>query len=156
MKNANLVITEDGIKAINTTLGDLVLDSGARAALLVGTSGQLIAAQGETAAFDTLSFAALSIGSFNSTKAIASLLGEAEFKRMFQQGHGQSLFMESLESTDVLAVVFGNQIPVGKIKFKVEQVLEVLNRQLAAMYHHTPASPFRAAPQAAPKINDLF
>ena len=35
----HLVITEEGIRAINNTLGNLVLDSGAKAALLMEKSG---------------------------------------------------------------------------------------------------------------------
>jgi len=152
----HLVITEEGIRAINNTLGNLVLDSGAKAALLMEKSGQMISAQGETNAFDTMSLSALITGSFNSTKAIASLLGEAEFKKMFQQGANQSIFMFSLDSHDILALVFPNAITVGKIKFKVEQILDTLNAQVQAMYNSAPSAPLRASQAPAPKINDLF
>lgn len=152
----HLVITEEGIRAINNTLGNLVLDTGAKAALLMEKSGQMISAQGETNAFDTMSLSALITGSFNSTKAIASLVGEVEFKTMFQQGANQSIFMFALESHDILAVVFPNTITVGKIKYKTEQVLDTVNAQIQAMYSSAPSSPLRAGQAPAPKINDLF
>lgn len=152
----HLVITEEGIRTVNNTLGNLVLDSGAKAALLMEKSGQMITAQGETNAFDTMSLSALIMGSFNSTKAIATLLGESEFKRMFQQGANQSIFMFALESQDILAVVFPNTITVGKIKYKVEQILDVLNSQVLSMYNNAPSAPLRAGQAPAPKINDLF
>lgn len=155
-RGGHLVITEEGIRAINNTLGNLVLDSGAKAVLLMEKSGQMIAAQGETNAFDTMSLSALIMGSFNSTKAIASLLGENEFKRMFQQGTNQSIFMFALDSHDILALVFPNAITVGKIKYKVEQVLDTLNSQVEAMYNSAPAAPLRAGQVPTPKINDLF
>jgi predicted regulator of Ras-like GTPase activity (Roadblock/LC7/MglB family) len=154
---ANLVITEEGIRAINTTLGNLVMDSGAKAALLLEKSGQLIAAQGETNAFDTMSLSALITGSFNSNKAIAGLVGETEFRKMFQQGKQSSIFMALLNTGDLISVIFSNQITIGKIKFKVDQILETLNEQMQAMYNSTPETPFKpASPSAAPKLNDLF
>ena len=153
---ANLVITEEGIRAINSTLGNLVMDSGAKAALLLEKSGQLIAAQGETNAFDTMSLSALITGSFSSNKAIAGLIGETEFRKMFQQGKQSSVYMALLDTGDLISVIFSNQITIGKIKFKVEQVLPVINEQLHAMYSSTTDTPFKAAPSAAPKLNDLF
>lgn len=152
----NLVITEEGIRAINNTLGNLVLESGARAALLLDKGGQMIAAQGETNAMDTMSLSALITGSFSSTKAIAGLLGENEFKVMFQQGVNNSIFMSALGTQDILALIFPNAVTVGRIKYKCQQVLDLLDSQMKAMYTNTPESPFRKAAAAEPKINDLF
>jgi predicted regulator of Ras-like GTPase activity (Roadblock/LC7/MglB family) len=152
----NLVITEEGIRAINNTLGNLVLESGAKAAMLLDKGGQLIAAQGETNALDTMSLSALITGSFSSTKAIAGLLGEDEFKVMFQQGINHSIFMAALGTQDILALIFPNSVTVGRIKYKCLQVLEILDTQMKAMYSSTPESPFRKAAAAEPKINDLF
>lgn len=153
----HLVLTEDGIRALNNSLGNLVLDSGARAALLIDKSGQMIAAQGETSHYDTMSISALVTGSFNSTKAIATLLGEAEFTKMFQQGTTNSIYVAALRSQEILAIIFPNQIPVGRIKYRVEQSLDVVDQQMQAMYQQTPASsPMRPAQAPAPKINDLF
>lgn len=153
---ANLVITEEGIRGVNGTLSNLVVDSGAKAALLHEKSGQLIAAQGETNSFDTMSLSALITGSFSSNKAIAGLIGETEFRKMFQQGKQSSIFIASLDTGDLISVIFPNQVPVGKVKFKVEQILPTLNDQMRTMYGATPEAPFRAAPAPAPKLNELF
>lgn len=153
----HLVLTEEGIRGLNNTLGNFVLDSGAKAILLIDKSGQMIAAQGETSAFDTMSISALITGSFNSTKAIATLLGEAEFKTMFQQGQTSSIYMVALSNQDVLAVIFPNQITVGRIKYKLDQVVEPVDHQLKTMYLQSPASsPIRPAQVPVPKIDDLF
>ncbi|HEY9856671.1 MAG TPA: roadblock/LC7 domain-containing protein [Stenomitos sp.] len=153
----HLVLTEEGIRGLNTTLGNFVLDSGAKAVLLIDKSGQMIAAQGETSSFDTMSISALITGSFNSTKAIATLLGETEFKTMFQQGHSSSIYMVALSSQDVLGVIFPNQITVGRIKYKLDQVVGPVDQQLQVMYQQSPTtSPIRPAQAPAPKINDLF
>ena len=153
---ANLVITEEGIRAINNTLGNLVMDSGAKAALLLEKSGQLIAAQGETNSFDTMSLSALITGSFGSNKAIAGLVGETEFRKMFQQGKQSSIYMAAIGTGDLIAVIFSNQINIGKIKFKVDQVLDTVTDQMLHMYNNTPETPFKAAPATGPKLNELF
>ena len=75
---------------------------------------------------------------------------------MFQQGTNQSIFMFALESHDIVAVVFPNTITVGKIKYRVEQILGMLNSQIQALYNSAPSSPLRAGQAPAPKINDLF
>ena len=152
----HLVLTEEGLRVINAALSELVATSGARAILLIGSAGQLISAQGETQNFDTMSLAALVSGSFGSNKAIAGLVGESGFRRMFQQGKQSSLFMALVGQADLLAVVFPNDITIGKIRFQVDESMPAVEEALAAMYKASPTNPFRAAPQAAPKINDLF
>lgn len=153
---ANLVITEDGIRGINNTLGNLVMDSGAKAALLLEKSGQMIAAQGDTTSFDTMSLSALIMGSFGSNKAIAGLVGETEFRKMFQQGKQSSIYMASIGTGDLLAIIFSNQVNIGKIKFKVDQVLDTVTEQMLTMYGTTPEIPFKASPATGPKLNELF
>ncbi|MEB3299142.1 MAG: roadblock/LC7 domain-containing protein [Candidatus Sericytochromatia bacterium] len=152
----HLVLTEEGLRALNAGMSDLVAETGARAILLVGSGGQLISAQGETQHLDTMSLAALGSGSFGSNRAIAGLVGEEGFRRMFQQGRQASLYMSLVGSGDLLLVVFPNEITMGKIKFQVDQALPDLEQALGAMYKASPTTPFRAAPQAAPKIQDLF
>ncbi|MNL63315.1 hypothetical protein D3C87_1874440 [compost metagenome] len=76
---------------------------------------------------------------------------------MFQQGATNSIYVAALRSQEILAVIFPNQIPVGRIKYKVEQSLDTIDQQMQAMYQQTPASsPMRPAQAPAPKINDLF
>jgi predicted regulator of Ras-like GTPase activity (Roadblock/LC7/MglB family) len=155
--NKHLVLTEEGLRGLNNLLGNLVLEAGARAALIIDQGGQMIAAQGETHSYDTMSLAALLMGSFHSTKAIALHLGETEFTKMFQQGQNNSLYMVALETQDTLAIIFPNQVTVGRIKYRLEQSLSAIDQQVLTMYRQTPsASPIRPAQAPVPKINDLF
>ena len=130
----NLVLTEAGVNALNAMIAQLQQDTGARAVLLIEKSGQLITAQGQTSTLDTLSLAALVSGSFASTKALARLLGEKNFKTLFQQGKTESIFVVALETTDTLAVVFGQNVTVGLVKFKTMQALEKIGAQVRALY----------------------
>jgi predicted regulator of Ras-like GTPase activity (Roadblock/LC7/MglB family) len=130
----NLVLTEAGVNALNGLTLQLQQETGARAVLLIEKSGQLITAQGQTSTLDTLSLAALISGSFASTRALARLLGEKNFKTLFQQGKTESIFVVALETTDTVAVVFGENVTVGLVKFKTMQALDRLNAQVRALY----------------------
>jgi predicted regulator of Ras-like GTPase activity (Roadblock/LC7/MglB family) len=132
--NGTLVLTEAGVNALNALTSQLQAETGARAVLLIEKSGQLVTAQGQTGTLDTLSLAALISGSFASTKALARLMGEKNFKSMFQQGKTESLFVVALDTTDILAVVFGENVTVGLVKFKTNQALERINAQVRSLY----------------------
>jgi predicted regulator of Ras-like GTPase activity (Roadblock/LC7/MglB family) len=129
-----LVLTQSGVDAMNALVSNLQQETGARAVLLIEKSGQLITAQGATSTLDTLSLAALMSGSFASTRALARLLGEKNFKMMFQQGKTESLLIMALDTTDMVAVIFNQEVTVGLVKFKTTQALEGLNRQIVSMY----------------------
>jgi predicted regulator of Ras-like GTPase activity (Roadblock/LC7/MglB family) len=150
--SGTLVLTQAGVNAINALVSQLQQETGARAVLLIEKSGQLITAQGATSTLDTLSLAALMSGSFASTRALARLLGEKNFKMMFQQGKSESLLIMSLETTDMVAVIFNQEVTVGLVKFKTTQALEGLNRQITSMY--TDKKPSLSQLNAA--IDDLF
>jgi predicted regulator of Ras-like GTPase activity (Roadblock/LC7/MglB family) len=132
--NGTLVLTEAGVNALNALTAQLQSETGARAVLLIEKSGQLVTAQGQTGTLDTLSLAALISGSFASTRALARLMGEKNFKMMFQQGKTESLFVVALDTTDILAVVFGENVTVGLVKFKTLQALERINAQVRSLY----------------------
>jgi predicted regulator of Ras-like GTPase activity (Roadblock/LC7/MglB family) len=132
--NGTLVLTEAGVNALNALTAQLQTETGARAVLLIEKSGQLVTAQGQTGTLDTLSLAALISGSFASTRALARLLGEKNFKMMFQQGKTESIFVVALDTTDIIAVVFGESVTVGLVKFKTLQALERINAQVRSLY----------------------
>lgn len=151
----NLVLTEEGLRELNRVLGKLVTDAGARAVLLLEKSGQLLAAQGETAGLDTMSLAALLVGAFGSNRAIAGIFGESEFRLLYQQGQQQSLYIQAVGPQALLAVIFPSNVPIGKVKFNVEQLGGLLDSVFAGMQQPGAAPPKPAAP-AVPPIKDLF
>lgn len=132
--SGTLILTEAGINALNALLGDLQQELGARAILLIEKSGTLITAQGLTTTLDTMSLAALISGSFASTRALARLLGEKGFRTLYQQGRTEGVFVAALETGDALAVVFGEGVQIGLVKFKTLQALDPVNAQLRALY----------------------
>ena len=129
----NLVITEEGIRNINYLLTKLVNESSSKCAILVEKSGQMIAGQGDINNIDTMALAALSAGAFASTRAIARLIGEKEFKIMFQQGQRDSIFISLLGTEDILIVVFDSRTTAGLVKLKTEQAVSGVTGEMQTM-----------------------
>lgn len=154
MAKGPLVLTEAAVSALNARLAQLLADAGARAALVVGSSGQLITAAGATGGLDTLSLAALLSGAFSSTRALARVFGEPGFKAMLQEGQREHVFMHALGTGDLLVVLFGADTPAGMVKFRVAQALERLDAQVAALYAPAPEGGLGAA--FAARIDSLF
>jgi predicted regulator of Ras-like GTPase activity (Roadblock/LC7/MglB family) len=131
----NAVVTEDGVARIHQLLGELVKDVDATAAFLVEKSGQMLATEGEIRGLDTTAIASLVSSSFASTRAVAKLIGEAEFEAMFQQGDRSSIFLYSLPTHDILVVIFSDLSKTGLVKVQAEQTAKALAEELIQMMH---------------------
>jgi predicted regulator of Ras-like GTPase activity (Roadblock/LC7/MglB family) len=132
----NFVVTEEGISRIQRLLGDLVKDVDAQAAMLVEKSGQMIATDGDVQSVDTQAIASLVSGAFASTRAVARLIGESEFQAMFQQGERASIFMASLDTNDILVVIFNDVSKTGLVKVQAQQTAVALAAEISQMQHH--------------------
>ena len=132
----NFVVTEEGISRIQRLLGDLVKDVDAQAAMLVEKSGQMIATDGDVQSVDTQAIASLVSGAFASTRAVARLIGESEFQAMFQQGERDSIFMASLDTNDILVVIFTDVSQTGLVKVQAQQTAVALAAEISQMQHH--------------------
>ncbi|MEB3285705.1 MAG: roadblock/LC7 domain-containing protein [Candidatus Sericytochromatia bacterium] len=129
----NVVVTEEGVARIHQLLGELVRDVDATAAFLVEKSGQMLATEGEIKGLDTAAIASLVSSSFASTRAVAKLIGEAEFEAMFQQGDRSSIFLYSLPTYDILVVIFSDLSKTGLVKVQAAQTARALAQELEQM-----------------------
>ncbi|MEB3330246.1 MAG: roadblock/LC7 domain-containing protein [Candidatus Sericytochromatia bacterium] len=129
----NVVVTEAGVARIQQLLGELVRGVDATAALLVEKSGQMLATEGEIRGLDTTAIASLVSASFASTRAVAKLIGEAEFEAMFQQGNRVSVFLYALPTHDILVVIFSDLSKTGLVKVQAQQTARALSEELAQM-----------------------
>jgi len=82
---------------------------------------------------------ALVAGAFASTREIARMLGEQEFKTMFQQGAKLNLFILQLETHDFLTVVFDENSTLGIVKLKSQQLGADLSKEIQGMYQVKPS-----------------
>jgi len=129
---SSLVITPEGIQRITVLLNELQSETQAKSILLVEKSGQHLAMVGEESPH-VMALAALVVGAFSSTREIARLLGEAEFKTMFQQGSKLNIFISLLESQDLITVIFDERTTLGMIKLKTQQMTKKISDEIRAM-----------------------
>lgn len=128
----NLNVFEDDFWAINQRLNRLLALTHAKAALLIDKAGQLITCVGDTQGWDTTAFAALAGADFAATGQLAGLVGEAEFATLHHQGEASNIYVATIESRVILAVVFGAETTLGLVRLRVNQAV----RDLAQMFRN--------------------
>jgi predicted regulator of Ras-like GTPase activity (Roadblock/LC7/MglB family) len=127
-----MVITPEGITKITALLNELYSEANARSILLVEKSGQHLAMVGEESPH-VMALSALVVGAFSSTREIARLLGEPEFKIMFQQGNRLNIFISLLDSQDLITVIFDERTTLGMIKLKTQQMTKRISEEIKNM-----------------------
>jgi predicted regulator of Ras-like GTPase activity (Roadblock/LC7/MglB family) len=118
-----LVFYSTDIDRINSVLLAFVKKANAQSALVIDKEGHMVARQGFFKQ-DSSALAALVSGSFASTREVARLLGETEFRVMFHQGQGQSIHITLIGERTLLVTVFSSAVKPGMI--------QVLAKELAA------------------------
>ena len=102
---------------INQGLLAFVKKSGAIAAMLIDQEGHLVARQGFKAGEgDGQALAALVAGSFTSTRQVAKILGEKDFRVMAQQGTETSMHIMLLGERTLQVAVFPTAVKPGMIQ----------------------------------------
>ncbi len=101
---------------IEDTLNRLIAETGANYSMLLDKSGQVIAWSGDTDRQDITSLGALLAGTFASSREVARLLKEKEFKVLFQQGIRENIFTELIAEQWMLVVMFDKRTHIGLVK----------------------------------------
>jgi predicted regulator of Ras-like GTPase activity (Roadblock/LC7/MglB family) len=123
----NIVVSEGEISNIARVLGRLTLDTGATHVLLLDKSGQLISTQGSPAGQrDLIALGALLAGAFASSRHVAEILGERDFRSILQQGVQESIYTSSVGEQWLLVVVFDKQTHIGLVKVLARKAAEEL------------------------------
>ena len=110
-----LVFYAADIDRINAVLLAFVKKANAQSALVIDKEGHMVARQGFFKQ-DTSALSALVSGSFASTREVARLLGEPEFRVLFHQGQGQSIHITLLGERTLCVIVFSSAIKAGMIQ----------------------------------------
>lgn len=131
---SSLVITPEAIQKLTELLNELRSETNAKSILLVEKSGQHLASVGdESLSMLLMPLSALIVGAFASTREVARLLGDSEFKTMLQQGSKINIFVSMLDTTDLVTVIFDEQTTTGMIKLKTQQMTKRLSEELKNM-----------------------
>ena len=126
----NLIISDRELAFISTALNKLMNDTNATSVMLIDKSGQVIATQGMGVRRNATSLGALIAGSFSSSRHIAELLGEKDFRTIFQQGVHENIYTTIVEEQWLLVIVFDKLTHIGLVKVLSKKVSDEMGRIL--------------------------
>src|SRR5712691_8442236 len=88
----NLIISDHELALITNVLYKLMNDTSASSVMLLDKSGQVVTTQGSGTKRNATSLGALLAGAFSSSRHVAELLGEKDFRTIFQQGVHENIY----------------------------------------------------------------
>src|SRR5579885_1622365 len=126
----NLIISDRELAQIANILHKLMADTSASSVMLLDKSGQVIATQGSSTKRNATSLGALLAGAFSSSRHVAELLGEKDFRTIFQQGVHENIYTTMVEDQWLLVIVFDKLTHIGLVKVLSKKVSDELGRIL--------------------------
>lgn len=126
--------TQDDDGAIARVLQQFLQESGARCALIVDRSGQLVTLAGERPAFDATAFATLTAADFSANDQLARLIGETDFNTLFHQGERESMLLADIARRVILVALFDSRTTLGLVRLRMRTTVEDLTRLLEAIF----------------------
>ena len=110
---------------------------------------------------DVTALAALAAGSFASTKAIATLIGETEFTVMFHQGAKENIHISLVDEDVIMVLIFDDRTNLGLVKMIAGQAKSKLGAVLADVRNNgvadvMPDVAAGAGQQVSDRIDTIF
>jgi len=132
-------LIEEDIQVLEDTLQEFLAHTDATTALVIDKGGFLIASQGDRNQFDLTTIAALASGAFMANQTIASMVQEANFTSVYQQGEKSSMFVLCIDEQCLLVTIFKAGLSVGLIKYFAGPAAERIAEQLKVAHQRDPA-----------------
>ena len=126
----NLIVSDRELVLISNTLLKLMNDTSASSVMLLDKSGQVITTQGMSTKHIATSLGALLAGAFSSSRHVAELLGEKDFRTIFQQGVHENIYTTMIEDQWLLVIVFDKLTHIGLVKLLSKKASDDLSRTL--------------------------
>ncbi len=133
----NLIISDHELDTITSTLNKLMNETSATSVMLLDKSGQVISTQGTSTKRNATSLGALLAGAFSSSRHVAELLGEKDFRTIFQQGVHENIYTTMVEDQWLLVIVFDRLTHIGLVKVLSKKTSEELGRTLVRVRTET-------------------
>jgi len=128
---SNLIVSDAELTTIAALISRLMAETNASYIMLLDKSGQVILTQGQAGIHDATALGALLAGAFSSSRHVAELLGERDFKTIFQQGTQENIYTTMIEDQWLLVIVFDKVTHIGLVKVLSKKATEELGRVLA-------------------------
>lgn len=126
----NLVIADRELGSISSLLAKLMNDTNATSAMLIDKSGQVVAVQGSGVRRNATTLGALLAGVFSSSREVARLLDEKDFRNIFQQGVQENIYTSMIEEQWLLVIIFDKLTHIGLVKVLSKKASDELGRVL--------------------------
>ncbi len=126
----NLVVSDKELSLISTVLAKLMNDTNATSALLLDKSGQVVTTQGTNTRRNATMLGALLAGVFSSSREVAKLLDEKDFRNIFQQGVQENIYTSMIEEQWLLVIIFDRLTHIGLVKVLSKKASDELLRIL--------------------------
>ncbi len=126
----NLVVSDKELTMISTVLAKLMNDTNATSALLIDKSGQVVTTQGTNTRRNATMLGALLAGVFSSSREVAKLLDEKDFRNIFQQGVQENIYTSMIEEQWLLVIIFDRLTHIGLVKVLSKKASDELGRIL--------------------------
>ncbi|MCL2844787.1 MAG: roadblock/LC7 domain-containing protein [Chitinivibrionia bacterium] len=142
MAERDLIINEHDIYKLNLVLTKIVDSGQCDLIMVINKSGRLISYQAEANAFDKVSLAALVVGSFASSSAIAHIVGEKEFETLYQEGVLYHLYVVQIDHNNIITAIFTDRSNLMRVKTVINDCKSAVADVLENMYARVVADPF--------------
>ncbi|GHO91783.1 dynein regulation protein LC7 [Reticulibacter mediterranei] len=126
----NLIISDRELATISALLTKLMNDTNATSTMLLDKSGQVVAVQGTGMRRNATTLGALLAGVFSSSREVARLLDEKDFRSIFQQGVQENIYTSMVEEQWLLVIIFDRLTHIGLVKVLSKKASDELGRIL--------------------------
>ncbi len=121
-----MIVTDEKARQLKGVLDQQLLAIGVSLAILIDEAGNVIVSSGNVNGVDTTSLAALAAANFGATAQIAKLLGEEDFSILYHKGKKDNIHFSKIGMDFILVTVFTDDIPLGLVRLRVNQVAQEL------------------------------
>jgi len=112
----NMVIDEETSASITKVLKQLVRETHASSGMVLDRPGQVIVYEGDSYRAEQMSLGALVAGTYGSTRQMAKILGEANFRTLVQEGAKEKIFTEAVGDHWLVSIIFDRNTHLGLVK----------------------------------------
>lgn len=124
---SSLILGEEESGMIAKCLGRLMDETGASYGMLIDRAGQVLVSHGDFHQAEMMHLGALLAGSYASSREMARLLREDNFRVLVQEGTREKIFTETVDDRWLLVVVFDHQAHLGLVKVLAKRATKSLS-----------------------------
>lgn len=122
----SMIVGEEESLMIEKCIQRLMDETGATYSMLLDRAGQVLAWQGDAHQAEMMHLGALMAGTYASSREMARLLNEENFRVLVQEGMKEKIFTETVEDRWLLVVVFDHQAHLGLVKVLAKRAVQSL------------------------------